>query len=159
MTCGTYMIRNKKTGQIYIGQSKDIEKRFRTHCYISDIDKAILLEGKDNFVFSIIEEVDESLLREREKYWIDYYNVEQDIKHYNRPPITPKGCNGLNRKYVLWDTIYCYYNRHDMIRNNRVPNPCKCFAFHYKGKKINIGFFHDFITCKIINQLVKEAIK
>ena len=29
MTCGIYMIKNKKTGQIYIGQSVNIEKRYR----------------------------------------------------------------------------------------------------------------------------------
>lgn len=31
MTCGIYMIKNKQTGQIYIGQSIDINKS-KSHC-------------------------------------------------------------------------------------------------------------------------------
>lgn len=31
MTCGIYSIANKTNGKMYIGQSKDIEKRFRQH--------------------------------------------------------------------------------------------------------------------------------
>lgn len=31
MTCGIYMIQNKQTGQKYIGQSVDIESRYRGH--------------------------------------------------------------------------------------------------------------------------------
>lgn len=32
MACGVYMIKHKNTGQMYIGQSIDIEKRFKQHC-------------------------------------------------------------------------------------------------------------------------------
>lgn len=85
MTAGIYRIRNKKTGQIYIGQSFDIEKRFQKHCSLPQIDVAIALEGKDNFDFEIIEELSPSrdLLLEREQYWIRYYDADINHFHYN----------------------------------------------------------------------------
>lgn len=93
MTCGIYMIKNKNTGQIYIGQSINIEKRWREHTYGHDssnsyIDNAIQKHGNDMFLFSIIEELDNnsSLLDEREKYWISYYNSYKDKSHYNLTP-------------------------------------------------------------------------
>lgn len=86
MTSGIYMIRNKKTGQIYIGQSKNIEARFNEHCRVSNVDLAIALEGKENFDLHIIEEVynNRSILYNREQYWIKYYNVVDNPYHYNK---------------------------------------------------------------------------
>lgn len=37
MTCGIYMIKNKKTGQMYIGQAFDIEKRWTRHIKSGDL--------------------------------------------------------------------------------------------------------------------------
>lgn len=161
------MIKNKKTGQIYIGQSKNIERRFRNHCNITAIDLAIANEGVDNFDFSIIEEVDESLLKEREQYWINYYNAHQNPKHYNRklkPEESLKNGYGHNNgraKYTLWDITCCRYQKDKMVKNNNpLDYPRKCFIFKHKGKIIPIGtYFYDFISCEIINQLIEEAIK
>lgn len=156
------MIRNKKTGQMYIGQSKNIEKRFRSHCNMLDIDKAILLEGEDNFDFIVIEEVDESLLREREEYWIHHYNTMYNREHYNKEPNREHLKHGYGRdnpaaKYILWDISSCTYHKDKRIENKQAVN--KCFTSRYKGAMIPIGLFHDFVSCEIINQLIKEAIK
>ena len=87
MTCGKYMIKNKKTGQIYIGQSINIERRWNFHYNNkkSYIDRAINKYGVDNFIFKIIEELpkDSLLLNEREKYWIKFYNTIVDKGGYN----------------------------------------------------------------------------
>lgn len=88
MTCGIYMIKNKKTGQMYIGQSINIEQRFNEHCKsncIEDsyIDRAINKHGKNNFNLIIVEKCNRDILNEREKYWIQYYNTYKDAKHYN----------------------------------------------------------------------------
>ena len=37
MVCGIYMIENKNTGQKYIGQSVDINRRYREHIRGSNI--------------------------------------------------------------------------------------------------------------------------
>ena len=78
-----YKIQNKINNKIYIGQTiKPVEKRFRQHKnnynkpYFSQLllYKAINKYGLENFTFEEIEEVDDSELDNREKYWIEYYN-------------------------------------------------------------------------------------
>lgn len=88
MTCGIYKIENLLNGKIYIGQSVHIELRWQEHCRPSSkslIGKAIKKYGKQNFTFQIIEECEESLLNEKESYYIQYfgslvpngYNIEE----------------------------------------------------------------------------------
>ena len=76
MSKAIYKIENKINHKIYIGQSKDPDKRFKAHCekrtkYVSLINKAINKYGKDNFSFEIIGWFDD--YNEKEKYYIDYY--------------------------------------------------------------------------------------
>lgn len=82
---GIYKITNKITGQSYIGQSSQIEKRkkrhFSTannpmdHSYNNPLYRAIRKYGKNNFDFSIIEECSVQQLNEKERYWIKFYNT------------------------------------------------------------------------------------
>ena len=82
--CGIYKIENLINGKVYIGQSVDIQYRFKNHksesfnpksnAYDTAIHRAIRKYGVDNFSFDIVEECDQDKLREREIYWIDYYN-------------------------------------------------------------------------------------
>ena len=157
------MIRNKKTGQMYIGQSKNIEMRFSSHCYVSKVDLDIANNGKDNFDFIIIEELDEEQLNERERYWISYYDTYQNDFHYNSQAGGTCGnsknlLSGGLVKYTLWDTDACGYEKHSMYKRNRAPNPCGCFRAKFNTYRIPIGRFYDFVSCELINQLIKEAI-
>jgi len=76
---GIYKITNPK-GRIYIGQSVDIEKRWKRyyalHC-IQQIKLHYSLKkyGIEKHVFEIIEECLERDLNKRERYWQDYYDV------------------------------------------------------------------------------------
>lgn len=104
MTCGIYMIKNKQTGQMYIGQSIDINKRYHYHCcygnYTSSyIDRAINKYGMNNFELIILEELDNNkdLLNLREQYWIDFYNTYNNNFHYN---LTPGGDSLNQSDYV-----------------------------------------------------------
>ena len=82
--CGIYKIENLINGKIYIGQSVDIQYRFSNHksesfnpksnAYNTAIHRAIRKYGIDNFSFEVIEECNQEKLREREIYWIAYYN-------------------------------------------------------------------------------------
>ena len=84
---GIYKIQNKVNGKIYIGQSKDIEKRWNGHRKMSyyrsssqgtyplyeDMDKY----GIDQFDFAIIESSEEwtkEELTKREAHWVHYYD-------------------------------------------------------------------------------------
>lgn len=79
---GIYLITNKVNGKKYVGQSIDIEKRWKDHIRDSKkseytIHKAIRKYGVENFEFSVLEECPVDKLDEREIYWIselDTYN-------------------------------------------------------------------------------------
>lgn len=84
MTCGIYKIKNKINNKIYIGQSINIERRWCEHksrslnkenkdCNMK-IYEAIKTYGLNNFELSIIEKCEKEELKDREIYWINYYN-------------------------------------------------------------------------------------
>ena len=79
MTCGIYKIENKINGKVYIGQSINIERRWKNHKIYSKIDDELLYNeireyGIENFDWYIIEECNEIELRDKEKYYIKKYN-------------------------------------------------------------------------------------
>lgn len=72
---GIYCITNTKNGMRYVGQSRNIEKRFKQHLtddkkMNTKLGKDILIFDKSVFALTILEECEISLLDEREKYWI-----------------------------------------------------------------------------------------
>lgn len=75
---GIYKYTNKDNGKIYVGRSVDIMRRKWEHLHnpspYSYFDQTIIKIGEDKFDFEVIEECGESELREREKYWIKYYD-------------------------------------------------------------------------------------
>lgn len=81
---GIYKITNIKDNRVYIGKAKDFKSRWRQHskeainCATNQtygrLYDAMQKEGLDNFAFEVIDACDESLLDEREKYWITYYH-------------------------------------------------------------------------------------
>ena len=73
MSIGIYKIENLLSHKIYIGQSINIEKRWKEHCQPSSnslIAKDIQKYGKDNFSFIILEECLIDKLNEREDFYI-----------------------------------------------------------------------------------------
>ena len=89
---GIYKITNKITGDAYIGQSTQIEERFKDHKnpynWTREKNKklyqAFIEFGLNNFIFETIEECDKTLLNDREQYWIKYYNTYPN--QYNMTP-------------------------------------------------------------------------
>jgi group I intron endonuclease len=80
---GIYKITNRINGKSYVGQSINMEKRFKEHLYKQDayIDRAIHKYGKDNFNFEILEQCSQEDLNEKERYYINKLNTKQ--KGYN----------------------------------------------------------------------------
>lgn len=80
---GIYKITNLIDGNAYIGQSIQIEERFKEHKNPSNwnrevnkkLYKAFTEFGLNNFSFEILEECKENELNEKERYWIEYYNT------------------------------------------------------------------------------------
>ena len=77
-----YKITNKINNKVYIGQTtQTLNLRWQGHCqninngsYQMVIKRAIHKYGKENFIIEEIEECNQELLNEREKYWIQFYN-------------------------------------------------------------------------------------
>lgn len=100
---GIYKIENIYSGNIYIGQSKDIRKRLREHleCCISQNSSentGLVLAwnkyGEGCFDFELLEKCTENQLDEKEIYWIAYYGSH---KHgYNMTPGGQKNFNVSN---------------------------------------------------------------
>ena len=77
---GIYKITKISNGKSYIGQSNDIERRFKEHQQKGTssripLDIAIQKYGINAFTYEILEECSIDKLNEREQYWIKYYNT------------------------------------------------------------------------------------
>lgn len=91
---GIYKITNIKTDECYIGQSTDIDKRWRDHikCGLgidtpvgNKLYKAMQEYGIENFTFELLTECPREELNEKEKYFISLY--EADTFGYNSKEI------------------------------------------------------------------------
>lgn len=74
MTCGIYCITHVATGRRYVGQSRNIERRWQDHLYKrteTHISRAISLYGKVAFELRVLEECALEQLDQREVYWIE----------------------------------------------------------------------------------------
>lgn len=123
---GIYKITNKINGHAYIGQSKDIDKRFYEHKrkafrkndkeYEKTLYRAFRKYGLENFIFEILEECEEIDLNGKEKMYIKKYNTFSN--GYNET-IGGDGVKGLScerhpkTKLTSEDVYYireCYNN-------------------------------------------------
>lgn len=91
--CGIYSITNSKNGRVYIGSSIDILTRFKGHRselkrgrhHNKKLQADVYRYGLANFTFEILETLSriESLLDERERYWIQDKQSTDPEKGYN----------------------------------------------------------------------------
>ena len=97
MTIGIYKIENKINNKKYIGQSINIEKRWKEHQYLLKMNKhhnyhlqnAWNKYKEESFIFNIIEECDKKVLNDKEKYWINSFDS------YNSGYNLDKGGDGI----------------------------------------------------------------
>ena len=83
---GIYKITNQLDDMCYIGQSVDIDKRWKDHakCGLgidtpigNKLYKAMLEDGLYNFTFEVLEECSRELLNEKERFYIELYQADQ----------------------------------------------------------------------------------
>ena len=84
---GVYKITRLKTNEVYIGQARKISDRWMQHCKSalgvgtlasSQLHRVMAEDGPEQFLWEVLEEVEPERLRERESYYIDFY----DSKNY-----------------------------------------------------------------------------
>ena len=61
-------------------------------------------------------------------------------------------------KYSLWNVREVHFVKSKMYRDNRKPNPCKCFGLRYDGYTVPCGGFMDFVTVELIHTLIKDDV-
>jgi group I intron endonuclease len=89
--CGIYKITNTVNEKVYIGQSIDIYTRWTTHKnelrnnrhHNMYLQRAWNKHGEEKFCFDILEECSESLLNEKECYYIELLNSMDENYGYN----------------------------------------------------------------------------
>ena len=107
MSSGIYLISNNINQKVYIGKSKNIQKRFQEHIYEAfqrnsnrHLCRAIRKYGKENFKYIILEEITlqdyDNISNEKERYWINKYNSFEN--GYN---MTEGGDGGHPRGYYI----------------------------------------------------------
>ena len=85
MKTGVYKITNLVNGKVYIGASKDIERRWSEHkrSVKSPIHSDLEAYGLDNFKFEILIECPEDMLCQWERDMICLYDSDDPEKGYN----------------------------------------------------------------------------
>ena len=106
---GIYKIQNLTNGKCYIGQSKNIKRRWKDHrCsannsvdhnYNNPLYRAIRKYGIENFSFEVIEECLVSELNDKEKYYIQKYN--SFFNGYNLTLGGDSSANGINKEKII----------------------------------------------------------
>ena len=131
---GVYKITNTVTGDFYIGSSKNVKLRWMQHKRLSVWNRhknnPMYLDmqryGVDKFIFQILAEVEESLLKEKEQYFIETlkptYNSNRangwDIerykeykKEYGKEYRKTDKCKDYQKQYQLeYENQLCLYN-------------------------------------------------
>lgn len=84
MTTGIYKITNLVNGKVYIGASKNIEKRWSSHrSGHTTIAKELQTFGLENFKFDVLLECPETMLSQWERDMICLYDADDPEKGYN----------------------------------------------------------------------------
>jgi len=85
-----YLIINKQNGHKYVGQTtQGMNKRWKQHIQEAlrmsnkPLHRAMRKYGNHNFMIKEIDQCDESLLDEKEQYWIEQYNTFESSEGYN----------------------------------------------------------------------------
>ena len=105
---GIYCIKNNINQKNYIGQSKNIEMRWKQHIYNSEIGsqypihRALRKYGVNNFSFSVLEECEILELNNKEVEWIAKFNSYED--GYN----CTRGGDGYLK--IDYDKIFSLWN-------------------------------------------------
>lgn len=89
-----YLIINKENGHKYVGQTtQPLNKRWQQHIQEANrmspkpLHRAFRKYGIGKFTMKVIDECDESLLNQKEQYWIEQYKTFEEGYNDNKPII------------------------------------------------------------------------
>lgn len=123
---GIYLITNTITNKNYIGKSIDIERRWKNHISELNLNKHVNIDlqadwneyGQNNFTFKIIEICSEDVLSNREKHWIDIFNVREYGYNFENRKISKSKWNKDTKNKVLINKLLglcSFYSKKNVI--------------------------------------------
>lgn len=168
MIGGIYQILNVHTGKMYIGSSKDINERKINHFSMlrNNSHHCIYLQraynkslNKENFQFNILEYCEDSLLIDRENYYLNtlcdslnYINrVNNNYKKicYNILPYAQKGFSGKHSQKTIEKLKLCNPLRKEILVYDFMGNFVeKCFSAKDVSDKYNLAKTAVLNLCK-----------
>ena len=115
-----YKITNLINNKVYIGQTfRSIEVRWQEHLrhgfntnnfeYNRHLYKSMRKYGKDSFVIEVIEQCDNHLMNDREKFWINFYNSTNENFGYNLT------FGGEGTLHINYEEIYKRYDAGESV--------------------------------------------
>lgn len=128
---GIYKITNLINNKIYIGQSINIEQRWKDHrsrafqnnkTYLENhLYRAIRKYGLDNFSFEVIEECKKEELNSEEVKWIKYYQSDNLEKGYNK---TKGGADAITLSKITDEQVIeiCELLLHSNLTQREIAN-------------------------------------
>jgi len=148
---GIYKITNKINNKVYIGQSKNIEQRWKEHIRHSKdeysrnkphIHCAINKYGKENFNFEVLEECKFEELDDKERYYIAKYKSNIKGIGYNSTPGGDARYNivlrGTDSPVSVFSEEEVFYIRELYADKNTTVNEAyEMFCSKYKNVSIN----------------------
>ena len=132
---GIYWIRNKINNKIYIGSSKNMEKRKRTHFTNLDrnnhknqhLQSSYDRYGKDSFIFEILLYCPADLLLWYEQQFIDKLKPEYNISKYAGSPMRGRKHSRITKEKMSLATVGRKYPQFEASWKNP----------YYKGKHLS----------------------
>ena len=148
--CGIYKITNTITNDFYIGSSKNVKRRWRSHKCTSTWSKCpnnqMYLDmqkyGVDKFEFQVLEVVEEDSLKEIEQQFIE--NLQPTYNNYNANGLDIERRKKSNKKYYKSDKgkeAQKKYQKSDKYKeshrkaNNKYDNQLCC----YNGETLTLN--------------------
>lgn len=170
MTSGIYKFQNLITQEVYIGQSVDVNERYKQHQRdwfngTTKMYQAMQQFGWENFSYEIIEYCPIELLNERERYWIEYYDSWHNGYNHNRGGSNKNSIDrqkvydlyddGLNPKEIATkldiglSTTYQILNTYQPFFNKREQNIDKFTIYQYS---LDGKFIKKWTSCKEVQR-------
>ena len=161
MKTGVYKITNLVNGKVYIGASKNIERRWSNHrCGLTAIAEDLQTFGLDNFKFEVLLECPETMLAQWERDMICLYDADDPEKGYNSKndrPYSLKVSEELKGKNRYPRTDYQKQRASESHRGHKLSEEAKRrMSESHKGQKAwNKGIPHSEETKRKISEAHK----
>ena len=154
--CGIYSYRDLREGYkiVYIGQSRDVYNRHRSHCrdkkHNQPIDKIILKDPK-RYCLYIEELCEEGELNKLEEKYISKYKPKYNHRK-GGDYVHNKHSKGAKSLYTMWNSKKTHYISHKNQKRNRP------FRVYWHGTYLHM-YVEDWFTVDIIHDLINWGLK